>query len=243
MTGTATGWPQYPREGRKAAVYSPTVFYGCTMVVIVSGRGIVIGHFAQGSQGSYADPACRLDTKAAVKKYIDQLENAEADADIDEAPETARVWIVHSNTVGKSSDGYKAFRENFEKLGIPDANIQEICYNPSSGTGEPRPDNLDKLAVQWKPKADGSGATATVYIRSDTPKFVGHYDCNGDLVRNSKMKRNAPACLPKNRLPGPSASGIFPTSWNHTTLASTGPTGRTTRALGTPITNTGPLST
>ena len=217
------------------------------MVVIVNGRGVVIGHFAQGSQGSYSDAACKLNTEAAVEQHIIvPLETAESKTDIDDDGKNARAWIVHSDTVDKESPGFKKIEENLmsnQRMKIPKANVVPVPYRASSGTGSPRPDLLDKLAIQWEPKADRSGAKLTVYIQSDTPRFVGYYDCSGKPVSNSKMKRNAQACLPKNKAAGPFASGTSPTFWNHTTPASIGPTAGTIGSLGTPITNTGPLST
>jgi len=40
-----------------------------------------------------------------------------------------------------------------------------------------------------------------VYIRSDTPQFIGNYDCNGNSFANGKHKRAGPACTPTNRPP------------------------------------------
>jgi len=46
-TGATGQWELYPTKGSEAAVYAPSQFYGCTLVVIVNGHGVIIGHFAQ----------------------------------------------------------------------------------------------------------------------------------------------------------------------------------------------------
>ncbi|KAL8910678.1 MAG: hypothetical protein Q9171_004054 [Xanthocarpia ochracea] len=188
-TGTAKSWELYPDKGDKAAVYAPSEFYGCSLVVIVNGHGVVIGHFAQEKPGNVK---C-MEDDASVKLMISKLEDAESLVDVDDQAGT-RAWIVYSDDTTTSSPGYKAIFENLndaDRMNIPKDNITSTPYRRGNGGG-----NSDKLVVQWKPKDDNSGATLIVYIRSDTAAFTGTYDCNGNPVTGGSrlMARVGPAC-------------------------------------------------
>ncbi len=194
-TGATGQWELYPNKGSEAAVYAPSEFYGCTLVVIANGHGVIIGHFAQEKSGA---GACTVmnDPKAVQSDIISKLEEAEAQVEVDGHDDT-RAWIVYSDDIRTSSPGYTAIMKNLQDLvEVPNNNIVSIPYRRGGGGG-----NSDKLAVQWAPKADGSGATMNVYIRSDTPRFTGNYDCNGNPVANGKHKRAGPACTPAKKPP------------------------------------------
>ncbi|KAL8928835.1 MAG: hypothetical protein Q9208_001613 [Pyrenodesmia sp. 3 TL-2023] len=188
-TGTAKSWELYPDKGDTAAVYAPSEFYGCTLVVIVNGHGVVIGHFAEEKPGNVK---CMQDD-ATVKSIISKLEDAESLVDVDNQAGT-RAWIIYSDDTTTSSPGYVAIFENLngaDRMNITKDNITPITYRRGNGGG-----TSDKLVVQWKPNDDNSGATLTVYIRSDTAAFTGTYDCNGNPVTGGSrlMARVGPAC-------------------------------------------------
>ena len=189
-TGNANAWELYPNKGKTAAVYAPSEFYGCTLVVVVNGHGILIGHFAQEKPGNVV---CMQDD-ASVKKMISKLEDAYALVDIDNVPNT-QAWIIYSDDISQNSQGYKAIYSDLndaERLNIPSGNITPVPYRRGGGGG-----NADKLVVQWQPNDDNSGATLNVYIRSDTAAFTGTYDCNGNPVTGGSrrlMARVGPAC-------------------------------------------------
>ena len=201
-TGTAGSWELYPNKGKKAGLYAPTKFYGCTLVVIVNGHGVIIGHFAQEKPG-YG--VCMQD-QASVKKMIYTLETAEAKVDVDNVADT-RAWLIYSDDTSINSPGYTAIMDNLrEKMNIPAANIVPFPYRRGISGGV-----FDKLVVQWSPKLDGTGATLNVYIRRNTATFTGHYDCKGDIVSDSKTKAKAPACA-SGGTPGPSLWAPAPDS-------------------------------
>jgi len=169
-------------------VYAPSEFYGCTLVVIVNGHGVVMGHFAEEKPNKVV---C-LQDQASVDQIKDKLETAEAMVDVDNVKDT-QAWIIYSDDIPTSSLGYKAIHKNLadkDMMNIPTANIHNVSYRRGGGGG-----NSDKLVVQWSPKSDGSEATLHVYIRSDTPAFTGHYDCNGKAASGtSKLKERATTC-------------------------------------------------
>ncbi|KAI4186291.1 MAG: hypothetical protein LQ346_005717 [Caloplaca aetnensis] len=197
-TGTAKTFELYPYKGDTAAVYAPSEFYGCTLVVVVNGHGVLIGHFAQEKPGNVV---C-MEDDASVKSMISKLEDAESLVDVDNQAGT-RAWIIYSDDTTTSSPGYKAIFGNLNggnRLNITKDDITPIPYRRGNGGG-----NTDKLVVQWAPKDDNSGATLTVYIRSDTAAYTGTYDCDGEPVTGgSRLMARGPACTR-------SVSSPFPT--------------------------------
>ena len=187
-TGTAKSWMLYPDKGDQAAVYAPTEFYGCTLVVVVNGHGVIIGHFAQEKPGNVV---CMQDQNS-VNQMIDKLQTAESEVDMENIADT-RAWIIYSDDTSTDSPGYKAIMNNLvdkNLMNIPKDNIGSIPYRRGGGGG-----NSDKLVVQWSPKSDGTGATLNVYIRSDSAAFTGNYDCNGSPVSGlHQLKERALAC-------------------------------------------------
>ena len=182
-TGAAKGWMLDPS---KSAAFAPTLFYGCTIVVIVNGKGVVIGHFAEVKPNA---GAC-LNDAASVKAIIDKLETAEAFVDIENVDGT-RAWIVYSNDIPTSSPGYRAIFANLNDpngLNIPADNIEGFPYTRGNGAGD-----SGKIVVEWQSNDDGSGATLKVYIRQNSPRFTGNYDCNGNPVTGGSGQLKARA--------------------------------------------------
>ena len=172
-TGNAIPFELLPNKGKDAAVYAPTEFYGCTLVVVVNGNGIIIGHFAQEKPGNIK---C-MEDNTSIQSMINKLEDAESEIDVDDVYGT-RAWIIYSDDVSQTSAGYQAIYKNLngeDRLNIPKDSIKDITYRRGGGGG-----NSDKLVVQWQPANDGGG-TLHVYIRSDAAAFVGTYDKTGKL--------------------------------------------------------------
>ena len=125
-TGTAKGYMLYPHKGSQAAVYAPTAFYWCTLVVIVNVHGVIIGHFAQEATGSGA--CTTMTDPSAVKKLISTLIEAEDDPDIENYDGT-EAWIVYSAYVPTSAPGYEAIMDNLkENINVQESNIKSISY-------------------------------------------------------------------------------------------------------------------
>ena len=227
-TGNAVGFPLYPDHGQKSAVFAPTEFYGCTLVVIVNGHGVIIGHFAQESAGA-GGCTTMTDEKAVKTKLIPVLETAEANVDVDGHADT-RAWIVLSDDVGEDAPGYKAIMENLkDQMGVQTKNIKKIAYRRGGGGG-----NSDKLAVQWKVKTDGSGATLTVYIRSNEHKFHQDYDCEGNPIH--KGSKNT-ACAKTASVPDVSIKSLV---WTNRTISNVSISQRLYLSIHSPFTNVNP---
>ena len=227
-TGNAVGFPLYPDHGQQSAVFAPTEFYGCTLVVIVNGHGVIIGHFAQESAGA-GGCTTMTDKKMVETKLIPVLQTAEANVDVDGHADT-RAWIVLSDDIGVDAPGYKAIMENLkDQMEVQPKNINKIAYRRGGGGG-----NSDKLAVQWKVKADGSGATLTVYIRSDKHKFQQDYDCEGNPI--PKGSENT-ACANKASIPDESRKSLAGTN---STISNVSTSQRLYLSIHSPFTNVNP---
>lgn len=161
--------PKNPEE----KVYAPTEFYGCTLVVIASSNGVLIGHFVQEKTGA---PDCLLD-EAASNAIVDDLVGEEAMVDLDNL-EGTRAWIVYSDDISRSSVGYRKIFDNLnneERLNIPAGNITPIPYRRDGGGG-----NSDKIAVQVGPADGDEGLRIKVYVRSDNPTVLT-FDEDGEV--------------------------------------------------------------
>lgn len=165
-TGTAKSW-ELKKKPDGQRVFAPTTFYGCTLVVAVSSKGVLIGHFAQEKPGT---GDCLLDGKAS-DDIVKKLEDAESLVDIDEG-EDKRAWIVYSDDIRTDSVGYKKILENLSDT-MDIENITPIPYRRGGGGG-----NSDKLVVQTGP-TDDEGLSIKVYIRSDNPTTLT-FDDDGE---------------------------------------------------------------
>ena len=190
--GGCTGFKLDPTV---AASYSTKEFYGCTVVVIVDGKSVIIGHFAQETVTS--SEVCISMTNAQIvnTKIIPKLEEAELMFDADE---NTQAYIV--TPASESTVGYKLISQNLEDYGVVSTNIHNVNYAPTfSGQNFDGP--VGKAVVTWAPNANG-GATLDVYIQNNSPIFEQAYDGNGNPVGapacavNSKHKRQGTCALP-----------------------------------------------
>ena len=181
-----------------AASYTTALFYGCTVVIIVDGKGVIIGHFAQ-ETGSPNNPSVSCysmtNTQLVNSQIIPKLLDAEAMFDADE---NTHAYII--TPAGTSSVGCQLISSNLQDHGVETANIHYIYY--PSGTAFQNFDGpVGKAVVTWVPNA-GGGATLDVYIQDNSPIFEQVYDSNGNPVGtpacavNSKHKRQGVCALP-----------------------------------------------
>ncbi|KAL9129283.1 MAG: hypothetical protein Q9217_002230 [Psora testacea] len=157
---------------KDSARYTTSEFYGCTVVVVVNGLNVVIGHY-----GEVAGCVVMEDNSAVQNRIIRPLEENLAFCDFDD---NAHAWIIHTSS--QNSVGYKAIQKSLRKFGVEAANIKDRLYPSSSGVGGFPGLSKGKVVVDWESKEQGNKATMKVYIEGDTPKFTQDYDCNGDPV-------------------------------------------------------------
>lgn len=150
----------------KAVSYGATEIYGCTVLVVVDGRSVTIGHFPQESGSSIT----MENEQQTQKKIIGKMEENLVLADY-----TTRsvAYIVHSAT--QSSVGYRKIKEYLVNENVSEGNIHSKPYTAGLSTVGHR----GKVLVTWDPKDEG-GATMKVYIQNDNPIYVRDYDANGD---------------------------------------------------------------
>lgn len=208
--GNAVGWTLDPT---KAAAFTTSEFYGCTVVIIVDGHGVIIGHFAE-----VGTPACTSMTNqnSINTQVIPKLDDAWNFVD---GSSDSRAYILINVVEGTTCIGYKSIVQNLLDNDVLSQNIHPILYVGSSGTGE-FPGVKGKAVVTWTPNAAGNGALLDVYIQDNSPILEQAYDSNGNPV-------GAPACAGNNKhkrqgacaLPGAAADNPSTTS-----SATTGPT-------------------
>ena len=217
--GSCTGFTLNPTV---AASYTTALFYGCTVVIIVDGKGVIIGHFAQetGTPGaSTVSCTSMTNTQVVNTQIIPKLEDAELLYDGNENTQAYIITPASTTTVG-----YQLISQNLQDHGVETANIHNVHY-PSGSAFQNFDGPVGKAVVTWTPNANG-GATLDVYIQDNSPIFEQAYDSNGNPVGtpacavNSKHKRQGTCALP-----GAAASvgGGAPTATPTTAASSTAP--------------------
>ena len=190
------GISPFTLDPKTASSFTTALFYGCTVVIVVDGTGVIIGHSAQ-ETGDPSDPtgqrACTSMTNQAVvnSQIVPELVDAELTVD---GNENTQAWIL--NTAGTNFVGYKAILSNLEDHGVESQSIHNFPY--PSGSAMMNFDGLvGKAVVTWTPNSSGNGATLAVYIQDNSPIFEQAYDSNGNPVGgpacaapNSKRKRD-----------------------------------------------------
>ena len=95
-----------------ATALTTAEFYGCTVVITVDGKGVVIGHYAQETGGT--NGCVTMENKAAVKSHI--LDNLDNEFDLIDFDTTTVAFIV--TTASTTSVGYKAIVEHLKEYDI-----------------------------------------------------------------------------------------------------------------------------
>lgn len=151
----------------KAASYGATEIYSCTVVVILDGSGVSIGHFPQ-----EAGPVITMQNEAATDKRIitPKIENLSM---VDYSTQSV-AYIVHSATT-TSSVGYRRIEDFLVGSDVSEENIHSIPYTAGRSTVSHR----GKVVVTWEPKQEG-GATMKLYLQNDEPIYVRDFDANGN---------------------------------------------------------------
>ena len=169
----------------RSDTYTTAYFYGCTVVIVVYGQGLTIGHYAQeqAKPGTNGQASCiaMTDRTLVENNIIERLveETLMADYTAD-----TRAWIITSS--GTGTIGYNLIREYFEENDMLAGNIIPFAYTATSAFTNFESGPIGKAVVEVVPKKDGSGATINVYIQSDTPSWSGNYDASGRLVPTRK---------------------------------------------------------
>lgn len=182
-----------------AASYTTALFYGCTVVIVVDGTGVIIGHFAQ-QTGTPGNPSAvctsMTDQEVVNSQIIPKLVEAELMVD---GNENTQAYIITPASV--STVGYQAISSNLQDHGVEPANIHHVYY-PSGSAFMNFDGPVGKAVVTWTPNKSGSGATLDVYIQDNSPIFEQAYDGSGNPVGapacavNSKHKRQGACALP-----------------------------------------------
>ena len=159
----------------KSATYTTAEFYGCTVVITIDGKRIIIGHFAQEKGSCIVMTDRNIVQTAILDKLLDAGLETEPSAD-------TNAWIITSS--GTKTVGYGMIEEDFTSDGILAGNIHPFQYTATSAFTDFSSSPIGKAVVEVVP--NGSGATINLYIQSDTPSWSGNYDSSGVLIPTTK---------------------------------------------------------
>ena len=169
------GAEPFPLDLTKSATYTTAEFYGCTVVITIDGKRIIIGHFAQEMGTCIA----MTNRNMVQNNILDVL--LDAGIDDDHSADT-NAWIITSS--GTGTVGYGMIKEFFTDDDILAGNIHPIQYPATSAAADFSNSPRGKAVVEVVP--NGSGATINLYIQSDTPSWSGNYGSSGKLIPTTK---------------------------------------------------------
>lgn len=169
------GAKAFPLDLTKSATYTTAEFYGCTVVITIDGKRIIIGHFAQ----EKGDCITMTDRNIVQNEILEKLLNAGLD---DDHSADTNAWIITSS--GTGTVGYGMIKEFFTDDDILTGNIHPFQYTASSAMADFSNSPMGKAVVEVVP--NGSGATINLYIQSNTPSWSGNYDSSGRLIPTTK---------------------------------------------------------
>ena len=133
-------------DPKVAASYTTALFYGCTVVIIVDGKGVIMGHFAQ-ETGTPGDPsiscASMTNTDVVDAQINPKLVNAELLVDGDQS---TQAYII--TPASKSSVGYRLISDNLHDHGVGPENIHYVYY-PSGSAFQNFDGPVGKAVVIW----------------------------------------------------------------------------------------------
>ncbi|KAK2742718.1 hypothetical protein FQN57_005173 [Myotisia sp. PD_48] len=146
---------------RHPAKYAASEITGCTVVVVIDGMNIVLGHFAEESRGG---EGYTLENPAATDKIVKKLDNEMVAGDW---TTQAVAYIVHSNNTSTGKKGVQKLEACLKKHQVPAANIREHRYHAGASTVGHR----GKVVVTLDPLPAGR-AMLRLYISNDTPVYT-----------------------------------------------------------------------
>lgn len=169
------GAKAFPLDLTKSATYTTAEFYGCTVVITIDGKRVIIGHFAE-EKGS-----CIAMTNRNIVENEISAKLLDAGLDDDHSADT-NAWIITSS--GTGTVGYSIIEEDFTNDDILAGNIHPFKYTATSAAADFSNSPRGKAVVEVVP--NGSGATINLYIQSDTPSWSGNFDASGRLIPTTK---------------------------------------------------------
>ena len=164
------GTTYFELDTKKGSSYTTSEFYGCTVIIVASGKGLIIGHY-----GEVHGNCIVLDDEAKVQKNIIDSLQLEFDLYGDKIGDKARAVLI--NTAPKSK-GIARIKRFMDDEGISKDNIKEHVYPSSSGVEE-FPGPKGKAVVEWISKEEG-GAQIKIYVERNTPMYTQDFDASGD---------------------------------------------------------------
>jgi hypothetical protein len=180
-TGHSKFWNTKVSESQ---VYSTGVCYGCTVVVVASGKGIYLGHFQEevGSESVFNDPTSSIFIEKVSGPFEDSMiENNEAFANQRPYMVMAMPYMSYSGSGFKYRAAVQALEEGFRERYL-DGTLRTQGYRQRFIKDEA----LDKTAagkvvVQWLPPSSGGDARLIVHVE-DNVLVDAHYNADGRLV-------------------------------------------------------------
>lgn len=182
----ATGHSKFWRTTvSERQVYSTGVCYGCTVVVVASGKGVYLRHFAEdaGTSKVFADPANEIFVQKVSGPFEDEISENNA------AFEGQRPHMVVATPYASSRGNALKYRSAVDELGeffngkYTASTLRIQGYQAKMITDEEAllETTAGKIVVEWLPPSDGGDARLIVHVE-DNIVVDAHYNADGTLV-------------------------------------------------------------
>jgi hypothetical protein len=161
-------------DNTKEAAFGATECIGCSVVVALNGKQLVMGHYAEEAG---VPPTVTIEQKALTqKRIIDKME--EATDQLDEV--NGHAWLIHSSRQRTPAGAVLWKQYMQDSTCIPENRVHIMQYSPIrviEGGLEELPNG--KIVVTVTPQANGEAIVA-LYNNSDTAIWSQRYDSCGD---------------------------------------------------------------
>jgi hypothetical protein len=170
----------FPIDNTKEEVYGASECIGCSVMVAINGKELLMAHFAEESGQPLVIKT--IESAAATQKQIiDHMEES-GESDKFEEGSNGHAWFIHSSLQPRPAGAvlWKGYMQ--ESMEMPENQVHIVHYTPLRriGGGDDLEDNpRGKVVVTVTPQAAGE-VIITLYSHRDAPIWSQRYDASGN---------------------------------------------------------------
>lgn len=171
----ATGHVQkHTLDPNTAQRFATTEFFGCTIVTVMDGRNVFLGHFAEENHCGklLTDPATVEDV--IIFKMEDYFREGSWSSE-----SMAYILYKPQGGRGQTATGLEMLKAEMVRGGLREDNIQLKPYAAVGGAMADTSGPKGKVLVDWT-KKQGGGNHLAYYAESDTPVNQQDFDAQGN---------------------------------------------------------------
>lgn len=170
--------------------FATAEYFGCTVFVIVTSKGITVGHLT-GERGA----RCPLATDKATSDLLLVEMEEKIDRKQFSSDYSTTYAIVTGPVANDESTGVPVFLNFFADFSIPTSNIRYIRYRHTTALSEFRDPHDEINPVQgrslfhWGYSKEASGYTWRIYLGNETPRLELFFNEDGSSLNSGESVR------------------------------------------------------